>query len=50
MDVAERILNLPARLKATLQVEQRLQAAVKSKLIGIPAALLRRELYDKFKE
>ena len=50
MDIAKAILELPTKLKATLQVEQRLQAAVKAKLIGIPAALLRRELYEKFKD
>ena len=50
MEVAERILTIPNKLKAPQQIEQRLQAAAKAKLIGIPATLLRRELYDKFKE
>jgi hypothetical protein len=47
MDVSHRILNIPAKLKATLQIEQKLQAAVKARLIEIPAELFRRELKQK---
>jgi hypothetical protein len=40
-------LQIPTKLGAPQEVQKRLNAAVKARLISIPAKLLRRELFDE---
>jgi hypothetical protein len=44
MMLAEKILSIPGRLDAKPEVQKRLDAAVKARLIAIPAKLFRKEL------
>lgn len=47
MDLAERILRIPTRIKANFDVQKRLEAAVKARLISIPSKLLKKELFTE---
>ena len=44
MMLAESILSIPGRLDAKPEIQKRLNAAVKARLISIPAKLFRKEL------
>ena len=44
MMLAENILSIPGRLDAKPEVQKRLDAAVKARLVSIPAKLFRKEL------
>ena len=44
MMLAENILSIPARLDAKPEIQKRLDAAIKARLVSIPAKLFRKEL------
>ena len=46
IDIFNEVLSLPKNLGASQEVQKRLDAAVKARLVSIPAKLLRRELFD----
>jgi hypothetical protein len=46
IDLINDVLSIPKNLGAPPEVQKRLDAAVKARLISIPAKLLRRELFD----
>ena len=46
IDIFNDVLSIPKSLGASQEVQKRLDAAVKARLVSIPAKLLRRELFD----
>ncbi len=46
IDLINDVLSIPKSLGAPQEVQKRLDAAVKARLVSIPAKLLRRELFD----
>jgi hypothetical protein len=44
MMLAEQILSIPGRLDANPDIQKKLDAAIKARLISIPAKLFRKEL------
>lgn len=47
MDLAERILRIPSKTSAVFDVQKRLEAAIKARLISIPTKLFKREMFTE---